>query len=572
MSIVASVNNYWISPDALTISLNAMGDPDMVQVSVLANAVIIAYVPDVINYNAAHNYQEWILSAVNTKFETSSAKFVYAKLDRNENSKKAILSYSDNELDIYGEDVDLSGKYFYIYLGKISSSIPNVGIGGFRTWEDNLKTGKLRTDQYIQEEGKGEWAKMFRLNTVTDLIEVLKDISSVVINKLFIGKRKKEITDVKTSTDEDLIPDSDEIIPTCKYVKNSYVSRINNDNIFGFIDFIKGFSSKGLIKAFVGSEYGQFSPGALGTGACIRIDPVTGKSYFEVDELFVRLKAVFTELVIKEMSHVGGEIVLTPASMRCVRVEELEDSYRCYFKKTDGDREITNDFVVGDQACRKTFNIKAGTSHNASNRYYWRLVTGTGDDYIDLSKTDCDARSDVPAAGDDICQFGNRDDKSRQNAIVLSSYGADAPSMKQYVGIDSYSLVDKCKTRFSPSGNLVTGELRVESGEKVEDVILDKVGCQVYVYTTSGNLTLNGNINETLYAEVWRGSENITDTIMDSLYSWQRISTDPTGDAVWNKLHEGVGKSIVIGNADVVRKAMFVCNVVVNNELLTSLQ
>ena len=320
-----------------------------------------------------------------------------------------------------------------------------------------------------------------------------------------------------------------------------------------------------------GALFGQFSSGSFGTGACVRIDPLTGKSYIEVDELFVRLKAVFTELVIKELSHIGGEVLLTPASMRCVRVEELEDSYRCYFKKTDGDREITNDFVVGDQARCQTFNIKAGTSHNVSNTYYWRLVTGTGDDYIDLSKTDCDKGSGIPAAGDDICQLGNRDDKSRQNAIILSTVGDDAPSMKQYAGINSYSLVDKCKTCFSPSGNLITGELRVESGERVEDVILDKVGCQVHVYTMSGNLTLNGNINETLYAEVWRGSENITDTIMDSLYSWERISTDPTGDAVWNKLHEGVGKSIVIGNADVVRKAMFVCNVVVNNELLTSL-
>ena len=38
-----------------------------------------------------------------------------------------------------------------------------------------------------------------------------------------------------------------------------------------------------------------------------------------------------------------------------------------------------NTFREDDQAICETFNLKSG------NHYYWRLVTGTGDDYIDLS-------------------------------------------------------------------------------------------------------------------------------------------------------------------------------------------
>lgn len=223
-------------------------------------------------------------------------------------------------------------------------------------------------------------------------------------------------------------------------------------------------STNYLLTMFAGALFGNFSEGPLGSGACVKIDPITGKSYIEVDELFVRIKAYFTELIIATLRHVGGNYILTPASMKCIKVEELADVYRCYFKKTDGDRTIHNEFVAGDQATIREFNIEPGVHENVGNRHYWRLVTAIGDDYIDLSKTDCDTNSDAPEAGDDICQLGNRNDRSRMNAIILSSYGDDAPSSKQYAGIDSYSLEGKEVTVESPSGNRYVGDFVLETG------------------------------------------------------------------------------------------------------------
>ena len=189
-------------------------------------------------------------------------------------------------------------------------------------------------------------------------------------------------------------------------------------------------------------ESQQFTTGALGSGFTVKVRD-DGSSYIEVDELFVRRVATFVQLMIQKLSHVGGQIILTPASMSCIRVEEYDDYYRCYFESTDGDKTITNDFVVNDQARCQTFNIKEGVSENVSNTYYWRLVVGVGDDYIDLSKSDCDTGSTVPQAGDDIVQLGNRDDDTRQFAIILSSYGNDAPYIKLYRGINSYDLTGK---------------------------------------------------------------------------------------------------------------------------------
>lgn len=162
-----------------------------------------------------------------------------------------------------------------------------------------------------------------------------------------------------------------------------------------------------------------------------------GTSKLTIDYLDVTRKATFTSLEIQEQSHVGGQILITPASMVCNKVEELEDAYRCYFEtQGDGGEEIFNQFVEGDQAISQTFNEWGG-------HYYWRLVTGIGEDYIDLSKTDCTPESDVPKAGDKIIQLGNRTNTTRQAAQVLSSHGENAPSFIMYNGIDSFSLEGK---------------------------------------------------------------------------------------------------------------------------------
>ena len=215
----------------------------------------------------------------------------------------------------------------------------------------------------------------------------------------------------------------------------------------------------------------DYATGALGAGYGLVKDS-NGDSYLEIDRLLVRKIAYFVELVIQRMSHVGGQIILTPASMKCVKVEEHDDYYRCYFESTDGDKEITNDFVVGDQARCQTFNIKAGTSQNVSNSYYWRLVVGVGDDYIDLSKTDCDAGSTVPQADDEIVLLGNRTDATRQAAIVLASYGNDAPYIKLYRGINSYQLSGKEFISFSRTQiKMIADELYFSTGESVSTVI-----------------------------------------------------------------------------------------------------
>lgn len=205
--------------------------------------------------------------------------------------------------------------------------------------------------------------------------------------------------------------------------RNEFINKRNPDIANELITFLKGL--------LVGKN---------GSGWTVLED---GTTQAVVDRLYVKIKAVFDELEVKKKTHVGGEQIISPAGMKCVRVEELDESYRCFFLSEVDGVTINNEFTVGTLALAQEFNIKEGTSHNVSNRYYWREVTGVGSDYIDLSKTNADKDSDVPAAGDDIIGFGHLTDITRQAAIILSSVNETSPSIIFYQGINSFSLAGK---------------------------------------------------------------------------------------------------------------------------------
>lgn len=218
-----------------------------------------------------------------------------------------------------------------------------------------------------------------------------------------------------------------------------------------------GISSDGIatLKEIVSAA---FRSGALGSGFKLGDYNGSGDSYLEVDRLLVRKAAEFVRLVIRELQSVGGEIILSPAAMKISNVVYFEkftvlpeydgsplryDVYRCYFSQKKGDEEIENQFVEDDLVRCQTFNVKEGVNENVKNRYYWRKVYKVGKDFIDVLADFCDTGSDIPQAGDELVQMGNTTDTARQSVVVLSAYGADAPSLKMYEGVDSYSLENK---------------------------------------------------------------------------------------------------------------------------------
>ena len=245
-----------------------------------------------------------------------------------------------------------------------------------------------------------------------------------------------------------------------------YLSKVKKDTAQEPINFEKGLTfGNGAhrvtpegVAIFKGLISQIFKSGALGSGFKLGDYNGSGDSCLEVDRLLVRKAAEFVKLVIRELQSVGGEIVLSPAAMKISNVVYFEKGvylpeheglplrynvYRCYFSQKKGDEEIENQFVMGDLVRCQTFNVKEGVSENVKNRYYWRKVYKVGKDFIDVLADFCDTGSDIPQAGDELVQMGNVSDTARQSVVVLSAYGADAPSLKMYEGVDSYSLENK---------------------------------------------------------------------------------------------------------------------------------
>lgn len=267
------------------------------------------------------------------------------------------------------------------------------------------------------------------------------------------------VSNYTLKVDENVLPEiSIQLTDTLTIGKNSLQTAIDGVkqdimNSIGSVDFLKqGLKyflrkdtsdyARDFITFLRGLKVGSYTEGG-NSGGIFAID-ANGKTYIETDMLKVRAKAYFETLEIINTNSIGGRQIITPGgSITCNKVVEGDTYYRCYFVNDADNTPIENRFKVDDQALSQDFNIKEGIYENVSNHYYWRKVVAIGEDYIDLSKTDADVSSDVPKAGDVICQLGNKTDKTRQNAIIFSAVDFYSPSITLYAGIDSYSYVNK---------------------------------------------------------------------------------------------------------------------------------
>lgn len=194
-----------------------------------------------------------------------------------------------------------------------------------------------------------------------------------------------------------------------------------------------------------------------------------GKYQMLLTDLIVWGKAIFNTLLIRELSYVGGNIVLSPAAGKISYIKEVYSEttneligWKCYLLADDGTTATINSFKVDDQVRCKTFNIAPGVYENVSNRDYWRLVTKVSTEnevitdaeghelydgkkfaWIQIAKDNCMEGSDNPAVGDTIVLMGNRSDRSRQHLLMMETEGDSAPTFTMYRGINSYSLKDK---------------------------------------------------------------------------------------------------------------------------------
>ena len=159
----AKPQNYWISPTALKITLNALSDADYIQASAASGAMIMCYMKgiDGLEYDHGHNYKRWPLRIVQTYFTSTTKKYVYIRIPRsgNNDTDVAQVVFPSERIDLYG--MTESGRqvgntsFYYIYTQGIISASEPTAEGLRRRWEQDIVTGTLASDEATDAGGTG---------------------------------------------------------------------------------------------------------------------------------------------------------------------------------------------------------------------------------------------------------------------------------------------------------------------------------------------------------------------------------------------------------------------------------
>ena len=197
------------------------------------------------------------------------------------------------------------------------------------------------------------------------------------------------------------------------YTDRRFLHKDTPDTAQAVITFLKGLNigndysinelGEAVLKAITSANYNALEQAGFGI-----TQTKDGKYQLNISDLNVWRKAVFNEIEKRKLSYVGGNFVFSACGSKIKKVEDKGNVWRCYFYQDDGTTATTNLWDVDDQARCQIFNIKAGVYQGVANRNYWRRVMAKGEDWIDLSKTDCEQGSDAPLEGDTLVQFGNR--------------------------------------------------------------------------------------------------------------------------------------------------------------------
>lgn len=109
---------------------------------------------------------------------------------------------------------------------------------------------------------------------------------------------------------------------------------------------------------------------------------------------------------------------------------------------------------------------------------------------------------------------------------------------------------------------VVTAFVNNKEVTKTEATLINLVEpIELQVRASNGNVFKNGVVSTSLTATLWRGDKEIDKDGTEFSYVWKKVNSDETPDEHWNQSHSYSQKSIRITNADVFRRATFLCEI-----------
>lgn len=442
MTTQATPKDYWISPSALYIELNALNNPNFIQASCVSGAQILVYVKGIIGYDAGHNYRRWPLQAAPTVFNTHSEKYIYAAIPRDLNSTTtAWVVFPSEEIDIYGKNAtdEQVGdeKYYYIFLQGILTSSGDNGTEK-RDWKVDVATGYLSSDEalaagptdtvwyeYIQVSQLVTFLKDLTMKAGTNFRSLYAQVLTIVKGGSIAFEGQGELGGIANSATP---VDSEDRIVTPKYVDDNALSKRHDDST-EFNLSMKDLQVRGLADVFgntilhgnvrmdgnatIGGDLGVAGNATLTDVVVDRVHDAKstpaervivgaqgfdlymgedGKSHLYIDYLTARTKFFAASAEVRKVSYSGGTTLFSNAGSTIMKVVDVLNeskaviAYKCYAFADDGTTKTMNWWHPGMMALCQTFNVKAGDTANLANRYYWRLVVGVGQETLNDGK------------------------------------------------------------------------------------------------------------------------------------------------------------------------------------------
>lgn len=290
-----------------------------------------------------------------------------------------------------------------------------------------------------------------------------------------------------------------------KYGTRFFLSKQYNDTAQGLITFAKGLIAKGLADLMMGAKFGnnamitELGDAVFNTIKSFDYDneaeqgfavkKENGKYHAFITNLTIWGKAIFNQLEVRKLSYAGGNVYLSGAGSKIVKVVpviwESESSewiktsvdkcegWLCYLLADDGTTATQNLWREGDQVRCKTIGeiVAGGAYSDTSNKSYWRTIPTNGvsqrnekiyDGYgnelyggqkfswivIGKHSLSLDSMTEelataeiggIPEAGDTIVLDGSRSDTTRQGVQILESTGDNTPRIVGFKGVDRYT-------------------------------------------------------------------------------------------------------------------------------------
>lgn len=235
-----------------------------------------------------------------------------------------------------------------------------------------------------------------------------------------------------------------------KYGSDNFISKQFDDTAQGLITFLKGLKAQDVIKAINGFKLGNGENYVNGNGDANLSDVVVdrihdknstpsdrviigaqgfdlymgddGKSHLFVDYLTARTRMFASSVEIRKVSFSGGTTIFSNAGSQIAKVSYIYDAakqnviaYKCYAVADDGTTKTMNWWHVGMMALCQTFNVKAVKNQDFTNRYYWRMVVGVGQEKLDGKLYDYVILSNVKEFQGNLLTIPTYSDKTLAN-------------------------------------------------------------------------------------------------------------------------------------------------------------